>query len=465
MAKSGRNNRQELDIDLAKVIFAASILTILIYFILLLFKTSYLGVLLYERGFTQYLVVFLASFVITTAFNKFITVRFELNQLNEIWIPETISFEDPQSPQLVSLWQELVTNSSMVTARCSRLIAAYINSGSRKAVTELALDDSSFYLSASESSYALPRILVWAIPLLGFIGTVVGISSAVTGFSSFLENTAEIEQIKEGIGTVTSGLAVAFDTTLLALFLSVVVMIPLVLVERLESRLLLAIDVYLNDRLLPRLGEKKVQQQLDLETIKESVTEAIKNNLPTPEELITPAEKYGEKAANQLAKIFVNQISEIQVREIEVTESIREVNELILQDRAKILSSFSEQQQFNQVIIEQVQGIVEQVKESHKSMANGFSEQTSKISQQLNQAALNLETQIIALDKSSARVAELNQMENSLNKIVQAIEKAGEIEKILAVIKDEISLLQPALQQLGKPRIVRLVEQIEDNRG
>jgi hypothetical protein len=458
MAKSRQNNRRELDINLALVIFIASIITILIYLILLGFPNSYLGILLSQRGFTQYLVVFLASFVIATTLNKLLKVQLQLNKLNKTWIPETISFDNPQSPELLSLWQELIRDSSIIAARCSRIIGAYINSGSRKAATELALDDSSFYLSVSESSYALPRILVWAIPLLGFIGTVLGISSAVNGFSSFLENTVEIDQIKQGISTVTSGLAVAFDTTLLALFLSVVVMIPLVLVERLESRLLLGIDVYLNDRLLPRLPEKEIQPQLDKATITQYVNQAIKDNLPSPEDLIKPAESYAEKAASKLAEIFVHQISNIQVREIELIEAIQELNQLVLQDRAKILSSFLEQQQFNQGIIEQIQELVEQIKDDHKSIANGFTEQGSQISQQLERAVLGLE-------KSSARIAELNQMEASLNKILQALQHTGEIEQILAEMKEEIALLQPALQQLGKPRIIRLVEQIGDERS
>ncbi|MFM7368834.1 MAG: hypothetical protein ACKO2Z_13805, partial [Sphaerospermopsis kisseleviana] len=38
-------------------------------------------------------------------------------------------------------------------------------------------------MRATETSYSVARILVWAIPLLGFIGTVVGISGAVNGFS------------------------------------------------------------------------------------------------------------------------------------------------------------------------------------------------------------------------------------------------------------------------------------------
>ena len=66
----------------------------------------------------------------------------------------------------------------------------------------------------SAKSYAVPRVMIWAIPLMGFIGTVVGISKAVAGFSGFLQTAEEIDQIKQAIGGVTTGLAIAFDTTL-----------------------------------------------------------------------------------------------------------------------------------------------------------------------------------------------------------------------------------------------------------
>jgi biopolymer transport protein ExbB/TolQ len=479
MAKSTQNNRQELDLNLPTVIGMTVAITVIVYVVLWPFQTSYLGVLLYQRGFTQYLVVILASFVISTTINKFIKISLELQVLKENWLPENISFNDYKNPQLLHIWQELARSPRLIAARCTRIIGAYINSGSRKAATELALDDSSFYLTASESSYALPRILVWAIPLLGFIGTVLGISTAVNGFSAFLENTAEIDQIKEGIGTVTSGLAVAFDTTLLALFLSVVVMIPLVLVERLESKLLLQIDVYINDKLLPRLKEQETKPLLDTEKITLAVGDAIKENLPTrdqliqpikdalpsPEQLIKPAEKYAQKAANRIAESFISQFGEIQAREKELIQAITQVNLIALDDREEFMSSFSQQQKLNHKIIQEIQNIVETLKDNGNNLANGLKQQAVEISNQLNQAANNLENKVKALEISTSKIAELNQMHSSLEKIVSALEKTVEMEETFSGIRENILTLQPILKELGKPRIIKLVEQIEQDQG
>jgi biopolymer transport protein ExbB/TolQ len=255
-SKSHKSFHDILDIDLLKVVAIAIVVTIVIYGVCFLFINSYIGSLLYKRGFTQYIVVLMASSVAVFSSFKFARVRSEWKKLSKNLIPEHINFENHNSYELANLQKSLSQGKSFVAIRCGRVLAAYINSGNRTTVAEFISDDSSFYTAASASSYVLPRILIWAIPLMGFVGTVVGISSAVNGFSSFLGSAEEIEQIKEGIGFVTTGLAVAFDTTLLALLLSVLIMLPLVAIERLESQLLLAVDIYLNDHLLVKLKDK-----------------------------------------------------------------------------------------------------------------------------------------------------------------------------------------------------------------
>ena len=65
---------------------------------------------------------------------------------------------------------------------------------------------------ALESSYALTRFITWAIPIIGFLGTVLGITGAISGVTP--------EVLEKSLSTVTDGLALAFDTTALALGLT-----------------------------------------------------------------------------------------------------------------------------------------------------------------------------------------------------------------------------------------------------
>lgn len=475
MSPYNQSNRQELDIDLPYVSALAFVFTLVIYLLLLLVRNSYVGVLFIDRGITQYLVVFLACFVIATTLNKYSKIEAEFKSLKQIQIPDNISFDNYKSAQLKHLSEYFAQSPTLVKNRLGRVLFAYINSGSRKASSELALDDSSFYLTASESSYSFPRILVWAIPLLGFVGTVLGISSAVNGFSGFLEGSSEVEQIKEGIGTVTSGLAVAFDTTLLALLLSIVVMIPLVLIERRESQLLLRVDLFINDQLLPKFSEKESNNILDAEGLKSTIDEAIKTSLPSkdelikpikeampsPEDLIKPAEIYAREMAQNLLKGYFEQFSTIQEQESKFIEGIREINQGILADREKFIQSYVEQQKFYNSLVNDMRDILALVNQQSQASNDNFLTASEGVKNELSQVAILLENRLNSLEKSAEKFAQLSQFQDSLDRLIVSLKGAGDMEQTLINIKEQIALLAPVMKDLSKPRVIRLVEQIE----
>jgi biopolymer transport protein ExbB/TolQ len=85
-----------------------------------------------------------------------------------------------------------------------------------------------------EGSYALTRFITWAIPILGFLGTVLGITDAISG--------ATPEVLEKNMSQVTDGLSYAFDATALALSLTMITMFCSFLVERREQDILEAVD-------------------------------------------------------------------------------------------------------------------------------------------------------------------------------------------------------------------------------
>jgi hypothetical protein len=97
---------------------------------------------------------------------------------------------------------------------------------------------------ALEGSYALVRFITWAIPIVGFLGTVLGITGAISGVNP--------EVLEHDLGSVTNGLAEAFDTTALALFLTMILMFCSYLVERLEQAVLERVDAYVDHELAHR---------------------------------------------------------------------------------------------------------------------------------------------------------------------------------------------------------------------
>jgi biopolymer transport protein ExbB/TolQ len=118
------------------------------------------------------------------------------------------------------------------------------------------LDDELKYLAdldaaRQQDGYALVRIIIWATPMLGFLGTVVGITQAL-GDLDPKQLATDIQGAMEGL---LAGLYVAFDTTALALSLSIVLMFIQFLSDRIETQLLSAVDVRTNELLVGRFQE------------------------------------------------------------------------------------------------------------------------------------------------------------------------------------------------------------------
>ncbi|WP_373652767.1 MotA/TolQ/ExbB proton channel family protein [Schlesneria sp. DSM 10557] len=78
--------------------------------------------------------------------------------------------------------------------------------------------------------YALIRTITWAVPILGFLGTVIGITMAIANITP--------DKLESSLPEVTAGLAVAFDTTALSLALSMILVFVTFIVERSEHQTL-----------------------------------------------------------------------------------------------------------------------------------------------------------------------------------------------------------------------------------
>jgi biopolymer transport protein ExbB/TolQ len=95
-----------------------------------------------------------------------------------------------------------------------------------------------------DSELAQIRYVAWAIPAIGFIGTVRGISNAMG-----LAHRA----VQGDISGVTENLGTAFNSTLVALLLGVVLMFLVHQLQLAQERLVLDTETYVNDRLIRHL--------------------------------------------------------------------------------------------------------------------------------------------------------------------------------------------------------------------
>jgi len=121
-----------------------------------------------------------------------------------------------------------------LVGRLDELLTRQSQRGSTKHLADDLRELSSRDADNAHDSLGLVRIIVWAIPMLGFLGTVIGITQTLGGLD-FTDGSAAVDRLK-------SGLYVAFDTTALGLVLSVVAIFLQFPVEQSEQRLLGEID-------------------------------------------------------------------------------------------------------------------------------------------------------------------------------------------------------------------------------
>jgi biopolymer transport protein ExbB/TolQ len=97
------------------------------------------------------------------------------------------------------------------------------------------------------ASYGLFRVILWAIPILGFLGTVMGITMALNG--------VDLKAPDQSMIQVLTGLGLKFDTTALALTLSMLLMFVHFFVDRAENALLVEVDRLAEQELIGRFPQ------------------------------------------------------------------------------------------------------------------------------------------------------------------------------------------------------------------
>jgi biopolymer transport protein ExbB/TolQ len=121
---------------------------------------------------------------------------------------------------------------------------------------------------ASARGYTLVRVMVWALPVLGLIGTVLGIADAVGGFANFLgQDITDVGDIRKKLVEVTGGLSFAFLITLEGLLTSLIVMLIVSVEQNNEERLFSRVLQGVSESFLPVLQAVAPRVAADTATI------------------------------------------------------------------------------------------------------------------------------------------------------------------------------------------------------
>ena len=135
------------------------------------------------------------------------------------------------------------------------------SSGSVDQVNAVFNSSMELYLHETELRYNVLRYLVWLIPTLGFVGTVIGIAFALRTAGIMFADVGQSGDMAEAgpqmMMRLTRELGVAFYTTLLALLQSAGLMFALHVVQGREEGALNRVGEYCLNNLVNRLYERR----------------------------------------------------------------------------------------------------------------------------------------------------------------------------------------------------------------
>ena len=243
------------------------------------------GIFIILKDFEQQLCLSLFLWGNMILIYKFITLRSEVKVV-ETYDPEGIEdAEAADSPggssinrsEAQKLATELDAQSNSPKLRnkllpyvMARGLERYHITGSVPETTETMMGRIQIAAEQQESELSMLRYIVWAIPSIGFIGTVRGIGLALRRAD---------EALQGDISGVTSALGVAFNSTLVALMISIILMLLVHLLQGAQEGLILRLQTYCREQLLDKLFDTsasslQTEQQPDAQTHATDVSES-----------------------------------------------------------------------------------------------------------------------------------------------------------------------------------------------
>ena len=239
-------------------------LWMIIYGMFILFKSKVITHIFLERGPTPFFIILLSCWSLTILFLKWRKLAFQKKALNLTIVPHSHDFvlAPVTARDILERMYGLVDNPKhfVLLNRIERALSNLSNIGMISDVSEMLRSQAQNDEDHMESSYSVVRGFIWGIPVLGFIGTVLGLSQAIGQFGSVLADSAALDNLKASLKHVTAGLAVAFDTTLIALVAALIIQLLLVALKKKEESFLDECKEYCHANIISKLRLMHVQE-------------------------------------------------------------------------------------------------------------------------------------------------------------------------------------------------------------
>ena len=268
-------------------------------------------------------------------------------------------------------------------------------------------------------SYVILKTLIWALPILGFIGTVMGVSTAVASLGDGM-NAGGMDGMAESLNTVFGGLGTAFDTTLLALIMSLFVKIPQSAMQKSEEDLVSNVDEYCNETLLRRLNDGReggAQRGAaggngDTEVFREAVEQALGTQHAEMERWLKKLDAIGTRLTSQVSQGWDdvnNRIEEQQKRHVKV------LNEQQLDQQARL-----------QAQLDQMANAAEKIQASLTDLASQATSMQNDVTGSFAGATESLQENFAGL-------------QNGLVSLSDVLEKLGDQQVVVQQVTQEVA--------------------------
>jgi biopolymer transport protein ExbB/TolQ len=233
-------------------------------------KFAWLGIVVDPIVRTQNLVVvipivYLFFWCIASLFIKGRKIKFQERALDLAAVPQQVDFflyEATAQAVLQRLYQLVDSPRHFILLnRVDRALANLRNVGGVSDVSSILSSQSDNDENQINSSYGRIQGFVWGIPVLGFIGTVIGLSKAIGKFGAIVKGSTELDEIKNGLTDVTAGLSTAFETTLIALVAALIIQLYLNRIQAQENKFLDDCNDYCHGQVIAKLRLVPQQEQ------------------------------------------------------------------------------------------------------------------------------------------------------------------------------------------------------------
>lgn len=235
----------------------AVLLSLAFYAMVLVASDTVLNRKFVGQGPIPITILFLSSWCVAIMFLKWRKLALQRKTIKLQVIPEDPDFvlSPTTVDRVFDRMLELVDDPRqfMLFNRISVALSNLRNIGRVSDVDEILRSQAESDEAISESSYVLLNGFLWAIPILGFIGTVLGLSIAIGEFGTVMSAGGNTDALLPALQNVTGGLGIAFDTTLEALVAALMIQMVVTFLRKAEQEFLDDCSEYCTRNIVNRL--------------------------------------------------------------------------------------------------------------------------------------------------------------------------------------------------------------------